>query len=203
MSRDLAGLLRAIRQRLSRPIVWRRRLLYDYPLTGPLPDVQPRIPVDWVTKPHPDWAARGAGDDAAMMLYAFYDGAEIYHSEAITDRAYVRRLFPACDLGPRPVYHGDAVTDPKYRGNLLHPAGMTFVYQYYRERGYTKVLCRVRPDNAASLASMRRAGYRLCAEAHHIALLGFEFPPVGRRLREHDRGEGERPAPAAGGESTR
>ena len=175
----------ALWARLKRPIVWRRRHLYDFPLTGDIPHVEPRIPITWVVKEHPDWPAgpegRADGGDG-MMLYAMRDGVEIYHSEVITNFAYIQRFFPACDLGPRPLYHGDAVTDPEYRGNLLHPAGMTFVYRHYKERGYERAFCRVRMDNAASHSGMARAGYRLCAVAHHVSLFGIDLKPFGRRL---------------------
>ena len=178
--------LSALWARLKRPILWRRRHLYDFPLTGDIPHIEPRIPITWVVKEHPDWPAppRGTADGSdGMMLYAMKDGVEIYHSEVITNLGYIRRLFPACDLGPRPIYHGDAVTDPDYRGNLLHPAGMTFVYRHYKERGYERAFCRVRMDNAASHSGMAKAGYRLCAVAHHVTLFGVDLKPFGRRIR--------------------
>jgi hypothetical protein len=188
----------ALWARLKRPIVWRRRHLYDFPLTGDIPHVEPRIPIRWVVKEHPDWPAV-AGQDGSdgMMLFAEHKGVEIYYSEVITNLEYIRRFFPACDLGPRPLYHGDAVTHPDYRGNLLHPAGMTFVYHHYRERGYERAFCRVRLDNAASHSGMARAGYRLCAVAHHVTVLGVELKPFGRRLRHKSGRKAARPVRAA------
>lgn len=191
----------ALWARLKRPIVWRRRHLYDFPLTGEIPHVEPRIPIRWIVKEHPEWPARPGSGNAdgcdGMMLLAEHEGVEIYHSEVITNLAYIRRFFPACDLGPRPIYHGDAVTHPDFRGNLLHPAGMTFVYRHYKERGYERAFCRVRMDNAASHSGMARAGYRLCAVAHHVTLFGVDLKPFGRRLRHPESRKVAAPVTAA------
>jgi hypothetical protein len=58
------------------------------------------------------------------------------------------------------VYMHSGFTHPTFRGRRLHAYGMTIVLTLYRARGYTGLVSVVHSDNAASLKSCARMGYR-------------------------------------------
>ena len=58
------------------------------------------------------------------------------------------------------VYMYKGFTHPDFRGRRLHAIGMTLALTLYRARGFRGLVSIVQADNAASLASCARMGYR-------------------------------------------
>jgi hypothetical protein len=58
------------------------------------------------------------------------------------------------------VYMYKGFTHPAFRGRRLHAIGMTLALTLYRARGFRGLVSIVTADNAASLASCARMGYR-------------------------------------------
>jgi hypothetical protein len=58
------------------------------------------------------------------------------------------------------VYMYKGFTHPAHRGRRLHAIGMTLALTLYRARGFRGLVSIVQADNAASLASCARMGYR-------------------------------------------
>ena len=80
-------------------------------------------------------------------------------------------------FGSRWVYMHSGFTHPAYRGRRLHAFGMTIVLTLYRARGFRGLVSIVHADNAASLKSCARMGYR------HFGTIYTARP--GRLLRGH------------------
>lgn len=58
------------------------------------------------------------------------------------------------------VYMYKGFTHPAHRGRRLHAIGMTLALTLYRARGFRGLVSIVKADNAASLSSCARMGYR-------------------------------------------
>ncbi len=63
-------------------------------------------------------------------------------------------------FGRQWVYMHSGFTHPAHRGRRLHAFGMTIVLTLYRARGFKGLVSIVTADNAASLKSCARMGYR-------------------------------------------
>ena len=78
------------------------------------------------------------------------------------------------------VYMHSGFTHPAFRGRRLHAYGMTIVLTRYRARGYSGLVSIVAGNNAASLKSCARMGYRhfgTIYTARPGRWLGLRHPP--------------------------
>jgi hypothetical protein len=76
---------------------------------------------------------------------------------------------------PRYVYMYKGFTVPRYRGQRLYAIGMTRALRHYKNRGYQGLVNYVEAQNAASLKSCLRMGYRAFGSIYLIGMFGRYF----------------------------
>ena len=76
---------------------------------------------------------------------------------------------------PRYVYMYKGFTVPRYRGQRLYAIGMTRALRHYKNRGYQGLVNYVEAQNAASLKSCLRMGYRMFGSIYLIGVFGKYF----------------------------
>jgi hypothetical protein len=86
---------------------------------------------------------------AALATYGWYSTTPTHFTDDLSVR-----------FDPQWVYMHSGFTHPTFRGRRLHAFGMTIVLTLYRERGYKGLVSIVHANNAASLKSCARMGYR-------------------------------------------
>lgn len=151
---------------------YRRMVLLDRDLSDPLPEVEPRPPMELRQATsadlpayrafHPDQPeavaeARFARGDEC---FAVWDEGRIVHAAwAATERAYVGYLRRDLVLQPDEMYAYDAFTRPSHRGMGLCSLRGIHMLQHYRERGYAHSFGLAAVENQAGFAQVRAVGY--------------------------------------------
>jgi hypothetical protein len=108
-----------------------------------------------------------AGD--ALATYGWYSTTATHFTDDLS-----------VHFGRQWVYMHSGFTHPAYRGRRLHAFGMTIVLSLYRTRGFKGLVSIVSADNAASLKSCARMGYRRFGTIYTARpgrLLGLRQPP--------------------------
>jgi hypothetical protein len=95
---------------------------------------------------HECFAIREGG---AIATYGWYSKTATHFTDDLSVR-----------FGRQWVYMHSGFTPPAYRGRRLHAFGMTIVLSLYRARGFRGLVSIVNANNAASLKSCDRMGYR-------------------------------------------
>lgn len=111
-------------------------------------------------------------DGQSLATYGWYSTTPTHFTDDLSVR-FDRRW----------VYMHSGFTHPAYRGRRLHAFGMTIVLTLYRARGFKGLVSIVHSNNAASLKSCARMGYRhfgTIYTARPGRLLGLRRP--SRRL---------------------
>jgi len=75
----------------------------------------------------------------------------------------------------RYVYMYKGFTVPRFRGRRLYAIGMTRALRHYKNRGYQGLVNYVEAQNAASLKSCLRMGYRMFGSIYLIGVFGKYF----------------------------
>jgi Acetyltransferase (GNAT) family len=75
----------------------------------------------------------------------------------------------------RYVYMYKGFTHPSYRGQRLHATGMTTALNHYLDQGYRGIVSWVEANNASSLRSCYRMGYKDFGEIYVVKLLRKHF----------------------------
>jgi hypothetical protein len=106
----------------------------------------------------------------ALATYGWYSTTATHFTDDLSVR-----------FGRPWVYMHSGFTHPAYRGRRLHAFGMTSVLTLYRARGFKGLVSIVTADNAASLKSCARMGYRPFGTIYTGRpgrLLGLRRPPA-------------------------
>jgi GNAT superfamily N-acetyltransferase len=152
---------------------YRRVILFERPLSAPIPSASAAVPVDIsLLKP---------GEvDEYVAFHPALDPAEVHHRLAHGGRCFLSRcqgsIVNACwtaegsvgidylgctiDLAPDEVYVYNNYTDPAFRGRNVSLVRATYMLRYFRDLGYRRFVAVVVPENKAAFRSPDKAGYR-------------------------------------------
>lgn len=70
---------------------------------------------------------------------------------------------------------GGTMTSPKYRGKGIYTYTYSQIFQYLREKGYSKSVFEIDKDNIAVQKAQAKLGSKILGEGHHIRLLLLNF----------------------------
>jgi ribosomal protein S18 acetylase RimI-like enzyme len=85
----------------------------------------------------------------------------------------------------RYVYMYKGYTHPAHRGKRLHAIGMTLALAHYLREGYAGLVSYVESSNWASLASVRRMGYRVFGTLYVVRAFGRYFTRADEGCRRY------------------
>ena len=163
--------------------IYRRAIVIEHRLDGPIPEFAPRVPVEigvldetqieeYVSfRPEadrPELLRRLEKGDVCHT--ARHDGRLVYVSWSATRRAYIEYLDREIDLAPGDVYSYAAYAAPEFRGaNIVAVVG-AFRMHYFAGLGYRRIVAVVVPENTRALRSFAKLGYRPCGTMGCIRL---------------------------------
>lgn len=93
--------------------------------------------------------ASESGEGDPLAAYGWYSTSPTHFTDDLSVR-----------FGRQWVYMHSRFTHPAYRGRRLHAIAMSIALTLYRSRGYRGLVSIVNADNAPSLKSCDRMGYR-------------------------------------------
>lgn len=156
---------------LARARIYRRLVLREQPLSQPLPEVSPGVPVfvnlltpgeidDYIAF-RPDQTStevRRRLDEGQQCFAVWHDRRIIHAAWAVTGRARIEYLSTELTLAPDEVCAYDVFTSPAFRGRGASPARMREMMRHFRDRGYRCLLGAILPENRSSLRLAEKVG---------------------------------------------
>ena len=163
--------------------VYRRLLVFERRLDGPLPPASVRIPVTFhrLTESEAlEYAEFRADTPAAEIrarlargmecFIARYEGRIVCATWAMRGRGWDAYLGRDLPLGPADVYLSDTFTEPALRGCGLSPAVAAAIMRHFQDEGCRRMILTVLPENAASLRARAKGGFVLRGTLRTIRL---------------------------------
>ena len=152
---------------------FRRVVIMECWLDGPLPDVSPRVtvrigpitiddlPALMRFRPEvDDVAVRRRLEQGARCFAAWHEGRIVHAGWATTRQARVEFLDCELPLEPGDVFQFDSYTAPAFRGLDVAGARVAWMARFYREAGARRLLAVVWSRNTRAFRPLEKAGYR-------------------------------------------
>jgi len=153
--------------------VYRRLLLVERPLQGPIPAVTARIPVEisllqetqvaeyLAFRPEADEAEVRCQLDAGDWCFvARHHGQIVAARWATANRIWIDYLSCEFQLAAAEIYSYDLFTQPEFRGHAVAPVISAEMLRYFRTAGYRRLVAAISPENDPSLRAVAKTGYR-------------------------------------------
>jgi ribosomal protein S18 acetylase RimI-like enzyme len=160
--------------------VYRRMVLFERPLSDPIPSAAATIPVE-VSLLEPsevdEYAAFHPSLDAAQVRDRLNHGGKCFisrHEGSIVNACWTAEgsvlidyLGCSIQLAHDEVYVYNNYTSPRFRGCNVSIARAAVMLRHFRELGYRRLIAVVVPENKAAFRSPDKAGYR------RMGLIGY------------------------------
>jgi GNAT superfamily N-acetyltransferase len=163
----------------------RRRLVYEFDLRGPVPEVEASLPLRFEIGPDPGHVP-GAPDPNGgpeLLFRAIAGGRDVYRMRIAFRREELLHLLKGCTVPARPMFLYDCFTDPEFRGMGVYPSSLAHALRFGQERGFDGAYIRVERGNVPSVLGIERAGFKPAAVVVHAALFGVPIGPFGRAAK--------------------
>jgi RimJ/RimL family protein N-acetyltransferase len=159
---------------------YRRVVLFERPLSDPIPSASAATPVEIsLLKPSDvdEYVAFHPGLDAAKVRDRLDHGGKCFisrHQGSIVNACWTAEgsvwidyLECSIQLAPDEAYVYNNYTDPRFRGRNISAVRAAVMLRHFRELGYRRLVAVVVPENKAAFRSPDKAGYR------PIGLIGY------------------------------
>jgi RimJ/RimL family protein N-acetyltransferase len=161
--------------RLRGQTFYRRVVVMECRLDGPLPEITSRLPtrialltvaeLDDYARFRPDQepaTIRRRLDQGHRCFVAWHEERVVHAGWAAIRAAWIDYLGCEFPLGPGDVYQFDSHTAPEFRGLDLAAARVAWMARFFRDRGARRLLAVVWPENRPAFGPLEKAGYRRC-----------------------------------------
>ena len=171
--------------------VFRRILLMVRSIDEPVPEPSTRVPVVFDLLKETEVVAyisfrpdanpsqvRSRLSRGHRCFVARHAGQIVNAGWACTSSAEIAELAREIKLAPDQVFTYDAFTSPHFRNQKIQQARLAWMARYFREAGFSRMVCHVRPENSASIRALEGAGYQPFAVMGYVKLgpWRYEFP---------------------------
>jgi len=166
---------------LSRARIYRRLILIERPLSEPVSNISPRVPVTvrvladseigayTALRPQQDPAQIRRRLDGGHWCFAVWNDQRIIHvAWAAVQHVKIEYLAWEMELAPDQVYVYDIFTAPAFRRSGAASIRSVEMMRYFRELGYQRLLGAVSPEDRS--AFRQNVGYRRIGVIGYIAL---------------------------------
>ncbi len=153
--------------------IYRRVLLFERPLSDPIPSASATIPVEIsLLKPSEveEYVAFHPGLDAGEVRDRLDRGGKCFlsrHQGSIVNACWTAEgsvwidyLGCGIPLARDEAYVYNNYTDPRFRGRNISAVRAVVMLRHFRELGYRRLVAVVVPENKAAFRSPDKAGYR-------------------------------------------
>ena len=166
---------RALWFRVIAEAVYRRVVVMECRLDGPIPDVSPRLQICIAHLPYAELERyahfRPDQDPAVIRLRferghrcfaAWHEGQIVHAGWAAMQAPWIEYLGCEFPIEPGDVYQFDSYTTPAFRGLDLAAARIAWMARFFRDAGFRRLLAVVWPENTPAFRPLEKAGYRRC-----------------------------------------
>ena len=153
--------------------VYRRMVLFERPLSDPIPSAAAAVPVEIsLLRPSDvaEYVAFHPAIDAAEVLDRLDHGGKCFiarHQGAMVNACWtaeglvwINYLECSIQLAHDEAYVYNNFTDPRFRGRSIPPVRAAEMLRHFRDLGYRRFIALVVPENKAALRPPQKAGYR-------------------------------------------
>ena len=178
--------------------VYRRVVVFERRLDGPVVEVMPRLPVvlGLLQETEVDeYAALRPDSDPAdvrrrlcrngngqQCFTARHGGRLVHVCWVATGRAWIDYLDREVLLAPDEAYTYEAFTAPGFRGQNISPARSSYLQRTLRVAGYRRLLAVIMPENRPAFRPLEKAGYQRAGTLGY-----FQIGPCRRHFGRLDR----------------
>ena len=166
---------------LSRARIYRRLILVERPLSEPVSNISPRVPVTvkvlagseigayMALRPQQHLAEIQRRLDEGHWCFAVWNDQRIIHvAWAAAQHAKIEYLSREMELAPDQVYVYDIFTAPAFRRSGAASIRSVEMMRYFRELGYQRLLGAVSPDDRSTFR--QTVGYRRIGVIGYVGL---------------------------------
>lgn len=181
--------------------VYRRAVLFERPLSDPIPSASATIPVDIsLLKPsevdeyvafHPGLDAgevRGRLDHGGKCFLCRHQGSIVNACWTGEGSVWIDYLGCRIELARDEAYVYNNYTDPRFRGRNIPLVRAAVMLQHFRDLGYRRLVAVVVPENKAAFRSPDKAGYRPIGVIGYIKIGPWRHDLMSAWLRrDHEK----------------
>ncbi|MBC7261230.1 MAG: GNAT family N-acetyltransferase, partial [Chloroflexi bacterium] len=153
--------------------VYRRMVLFERSLDGPIAEVIPRLPVTirplrdadvleytrFRPEISPDEVHRRLAS-GQMCFAAWYEGRIVHAAWVAMGRAWIGYLAREVALASDDIYYYESFTAPDFRGQNIAGASLSYMQQALQKAGYRRILAAIMPENKPAFRPVEKTGFR-------------------------------------------
>jgi len=168
---------------VDRANVYRRIIIIERPLTEPVPNVMPALPVvfdllskagvaDYIQfRPEADPSEISRRLDRGHWCFLVrFNGRIVHACWAAACPAWIEYLSHRIGARGGDTYLYDALTLPSFRGKKLAPATHAEMMRYFARAGFQRTLAVILPRNEAAFRYVKKVGWRRNGAVGYIKL---------------------------------